>query len=289
MTWTVVARKEVAYASRSRMLQSLGAVLFGLVGLVTLVVWRVAEDPSAEALASELGVPLLLIVPIASLIAGYTAIVGERRSGRLALLLGLSPTRREVLLGTFLGRSAVVAGVVVAAFALAAAFSAVAVGSVPFADLVGLGAATVLLALAFVGIAVGISAVASTRGRAMAAAVGCYLVFTLFWEVIVTGVYYAVNRQLPGVEVEPWFFALERLSPMLAYETVSNALIEGELQSVVTVDARPPEVHATPFDEQVIGEVPFYLEPWFSAVLLLAWAVLPVLIGLHRFERGDLR
>ena len=43
-----------------------------------------------------------------------------------------------------------------------------------------------------------------------------------------------------------------------------------------------------PLEDIVVGEVPFYLSEWFSALVLLAWILLPVLVGYLRFRTADL-
>ncbi|MDZ7850465.1 MAG: ABC transporter permease subunit [Halodesulfurarchaeum sp.] len=79
-------------------------------------------DPvSAIGAASQFAA---MLVPIMALIAGYLAIAGERESGSLKILLGLPPSRGEVLAGKFLGRAAVVGIGVAAGFAISGVVTA---------------------------------------------------------------------------------------------------------------------------------------------------------------------
>jgi ABC-2 type transport system permease protein len=48
----------------------------------------------------------------------------------------------------------------------------------------------------------------------MALALGSVLGFLLVWDGIAAGVSAAVTGLLPGLHPEPWYFLLERLSPM---------------------------------------------------------------------------
>lgn len=285
--WLVVARKDVADAGRSRALVTTAGVLVALIGLLYLLEGTVDGTAPAD-IVSLLGIPLLVVVPIAALTVGYRSIVGERQSGRLKVLLGLSPGRRDVVVGTFVGRTAVVFAAIAAGFVAAVGCSLLIFRSVPIVDLFALLFVTGLFGLSFVGVAVGISASTATRGRAIALAIGLYLAVALFWDLFVTGIYALVTGELPGVTVEPWFFLLERLSPVFAYETLASAVIRGEVTHFVSISARPPEASAAPLSEQIAGAVPVYLEPWMTVPILLGWALSPLLVGLVRFRRADL-
>jgi len=66
-----------------------------------------------------------------ALIAAYLAIAGERESGSLKLLLGLPPSRGEVLVGKFLGRSGVVAIGLVLGFLVSGVVTVAIYGGLP--------------------------------------------------------------------------------------------------------------------------------------------------------------
>ena len=238
-----------------------------------------------------------VIVPLVALIAGYMSIVGERRSGSIKVLLGLPPTRSDVVFGKLVGRSSVVATAVLTGFVVAAVLSGLLIGGVPLADLVGLLVVSVLLGLAFVGIAVGVSAAVSSRGRAMSAVVSTYLLFLGFWDVLIGGVYRIVTGAfppspiVPQQPIEPWALLLQRLNPMEAYGVVATALIDSRvfpltLQFPIGINPTPnPEVSTA---DLVVGDLPFYLSDWFAAVVLLAWFAVPVVLGYLRFRGVDL-
>ncbi|MDZ7702215.1 MAG: ABC transporter permease subunit [Halobacteriales archaeon] len=188
MTWLVVARKEFADAVRARVLWGIVAVIGVLAGGLAVVTRFLPgiEPNSLTALgaASEFAA---ILVPILSLVAAYLAVAGERESGSVKVLLGLPPSRGEVLLGKFVGRSGVVAVGLALGFAVAGAATAAAYGGLPLTKFVGLTALTVALGVAFVGIAVGISAATATRSRAMSLSIAVYLVFVLLWDLLPQG------------------------------------------------------------------------------------------------------
>ncbi|WP_255150187.1 ABC transporter permease subunit [Halorarius halobius] len=274
MTWPTIARKEFDDAVRSRMLWGIVAVIAGMTSLsagFSLLIPEMEGDAvTAVGGASQFAG---LLVPIMALIAAYLAVAGERESGSLKVLLGLPPSRGEVLVGKFLGRSGVVAIGLVLGFAVSGVVTAALYGGLPLVAFVGTLALTVLLGVAFVGIAVGISATTATRARAMTAAIAAYLGLTLLWDLVPTGVHVVVTGSMPGGAVPGWFLLLEGLSPTGAYNALTQSLLLGEQ---IAVAAR-------------IGEpAPAYLHPAVFLAILLVWTVVPLLVGYSRFRSADL-
>jgi len=289
MSVSVVARKDFEDALRSRMLWSLTGLLVLLVGIGYVAVWTWGHDPAAEDMVNFLSLPLQVLVPISALIVGYMAVVGERRSGSIKLLLGLPPTRGDVVLGKLVGRSGVVAVAILAAFAAAALLSLALFGALPLAGLGGLLLATMLLGLAFVGIAVGVSAASASRGRAMAATVGTYVVFIGFWKLLTAGVYYLANDGAPSLPIEGPYLLLERLNPMQAFAVVATELSGSDVFPVLfQYGVGIPSVPASELSTAVAGDLPFYLEPWSAVAVLVAWFVAPMTVGYLRFRSADL-
>jgi ABC-2 type transport system permease protein len=217
-----------------------------------------------------------MLVPVVALVAAYLAIAGERESGSLRILLGLEPVRRTIVLGKFLGRSAVVVVGLVGGFALAGVVGLAVYGSLPLVAFLAVVGLTAALGVAFVGIAVGVSAAVATRSRAMTLGIGLYLVLAVLWDLVPQGAYLANTGSPPGGSVPAWFVLLQGLSPSGAYSALVMAAIHA------TDPAYPTATTA------VEGTVPFYVEPWTFALVLLAWTVGPLLLGTMVFERSDL-
>ncbi|WP_254762320.1 ABC transporter permease [Natrinema marinum] len=286
---TTVARKEFDDAGRSKLLWSLIGLLVGLVVIGYVAIWYSVDDVTAAEVLSFLGTPLQVILPVAALIAGYMAVVGERRSGSVKLLLGLPPNRTDVVFGKLLGRMGVVGVAVGLAFLTSLVLGALFFGSVPFVDWLGFAAVSVLFGTTFVGLAVGVSAGVSTRGKSMAIVVGLYMIFVALWELLTAGPYYLIYDEPVPVEAETWFLVLEQFNPILAYTNLASSIVEGSifpfqfrygLQSMEASGMTPAERYP--------GDAPFYLEDWFGVVVLLCWLVVPVAIGYYRFQRTDL-
>lgn len=276
MTWSVVARKEFTDAVRARVLWGIVAVI-GLLTAGIVVATRLIPGIQPDPLvglgaATEFAA---ILVPILSLVAAYLAIAGERESGSMKVLLGLPPSRWEVLVGKFLGRGAVVALGVGLGFVIAGVGTAVAYGSVPLLAFAASTLLTAALGVVFVGIAVGISAATATRARAMTGSIAIYLVFVLLWDLLPQGLYFLLHGQPPAATVPGWFLGLQALSPPGAYSGLIAASLAGP-------------GGAAGWAARVGGARPIYLEPWFLGALLVAWTLLPLLVGYRQFERADL-
>ena len=294
-TWRDIARKDFEDAVRSRMLWGFIAVfvaflLMSLPSAEQLFPEAVAVD-AAKALA---GVAMLaqLFVPGIALVAGYMSVVGERRTGSLRILLGYPFSRLDVVVGKLVGRLLVTGTALTVGFGVASVLVVALYGAPDVAAFVGFVAASVLLGLTFTGLAVGGSAAASTRGRAMALTVGSFMGMVFFWKAVVAGLYYAVTGSLPGIRAEGWYFFLQRLNPLEAYRVVAGAALDERIDAVPNIPLEdvpqnaPPEV--LDIANRVAGDVPFYLDDWFSVAVLIAWGVVPVALGYSRFERSDL-
>lgn len=295
MSWQLVARKDFADAARSRLLWGILAVFVVLVGVVGLTLNAASGETDAAGFLSFFAVlGGQLVVPVVALIAGYMSVVGERRSGSILVLFGLPHSRGDILAGKLVGRGAVVLVATAGAFAAAAVLNLAFAGDLPVVTFLATAGLTALLGLSFVGIAVGVSAAVATRGRAMAGAIGSYLLFGVLWEPVVAGVHYAVEGSLAGLQAPAWYFLLKRLSPVFAYTQAVNGLLEGTVTPLVRwpVEDVPQEAYAEPgaldLANRVAGDLPFFLGDWAAVLILAAWFVLPVLVGYRRFRNSDL-
>lgn len=106
-----VARKDAADARRSLTLLVATGTLVLATGSVLGFVWvaRDIEGARRAVAISATAYPLQFAVGLIAVFAGFGAVVGERTTGSIKVLLGLPPTRGDVVVGKFLGRSLVVA------------------------------------------------------------------------------------------------------------------------------------------------------------------------------------
>lgn len=273
MSTLAIARKEFADAIRSRALvvvATLFAALLAVLVYYQLYVIRRARLPelrTAEVVVSLISTQLTVLVPVLGTMLGYKAIVAERESGSLRLLLTLPHTRRDVVLGKFLGRSAVVVVSVLLGFAVV---------GVQFAANSGLFSVSIyalaavklsILGVVFVAIAMAFSAAMRSSMMAMWGAIGLALLFVFLWDSVLVLLKPFARPTPPNgyrgpiPELPDWYYLIKRLNPRHAFQ-----------------------------DATAFGVEPgaFYLEPWFAVVILGVWLVVPLGLAYLRFVRSDL-
>lgn len=294
MTWSQVARKDFEDAVRSKMLWGIIAVFVGFMGFVIAVAVGTTDgvDGGGDAVLGLTGTLSQLFVPLIALIAGYLSIVGERRSGSLRVLLSYPHSRRDVVLGKLVGRSAVIALTLSVGSAASLLLASLLVESPELTNVAGLLGTIVLCGIGFTGLAVGISASVNSRGKAMALAIGSLLMFLLVWDAAAAGIYAAVTGSLPGLQEEAWYFLLKRLSPLGAFGGLAENFVDGGIQPIFRMGLEEVPSDATAeqlaLSNRVEGPLPFYLTDWFAGLTLLAWGTVPAAVGYLRFVRSDL-
>jgi ABC-2 type transport system permease protein len=290
VSWRVVAGKDVRDAVRSRAALVATAVLvltFALVayGAGALARFRSAvptegagpaggapgagaagSAPTATtadlvgAVAGSPGWFLGAVVALVGLVLSNEAIAGERATGSIKILLGLPHGRGDVVAGKLVGRAAVVAAAVAVATVAAGAVVALTYDAVDLVALLGLGAATVLLGVSYVGVGVGISAVVASTSRATAAATGFFLVAVFGWDsgLVPRAVLYLVTGEILPVTSPRWYDYLALASPGKAHGALLDAAD------------------------------PLAARPLFALAVLVGWTVLPPALGYLRFRDADL-
>jgi len=294
MTLTQVARKDFEDAVRSKMVWGIIGVFVGFMGFVMVAALSATDggDTPGDAALGLTAQLSQLFVPLVALVVGYMAVVGERRSGSLRVLLTYPHSRRDIVFGKLLGRSAVIAIALGVGAALSLLVATVLVAAPDIGNTSGLVGSIILFGVAFTGIAVGISASVRTRGQAMALAIGSLLVFLLVWDAAAAGLYAVFTGSLPGLEVEGWYFLLKQLSPVGAFRAIADGFVSGQLGPLFQVGLEQIPQDATSAQRQVSnrvsGGLPFYLTSWFAGGTLIAWAVVPTVFGYVQFKRSDI-
>ncbi|NUC73655.1 ABC transporter permease [Haloterrigena sp. SYSU A558-1] len=298
MSSTLIARKDFEDAVRSKLVWAVMGVFLFLMALVAVSASTqdLSEVEPTQLIVTVTNIGGLLFIPIVSLIVGYMAIVGERQSGSLRVLFGLSHSRWDVFVGKFVSRLGVVFVATLLTVALTVGMAVAMFDSVPLGTYLGYSALTILLGLAFAAIAVGVSAVSTSRMQAMGGAIGSYVVFSLIWHPLVAGVHYLLEGSMPELEAPEWYFLLLRLNPLDAYRQVSSELAGEFIWGIIGMESIVEDIPDAAFENpdtlllsnRVSGDLPFYLSDWFAAVVLLAWIVVPLAIGYWRFDGADL-
>jgi len=283
MTWNVVARKDFADARRSLSLWALtGLFVVFMGGMAVLyrylpVFGPEAEDATAAGLLVFLAAPVTLFIAIAAIVIAARSIVAEVEIGSAKLLLSLPHTRRDVVVGKVLGRTGVLVVGLAVGFVATLALMIVLFDTVRLVDYALFGLTTVVFALAYVSLMVGISAGASSTARAMAYALGAFVLLEFLWDVVPIVILFVANGfSMPaaGTQMPEWVAFLALFPPSQAFLNALTVIVPGS----ISLDAVGiPNVEGA-----------FYLSGWFSLGLLLLWGAVPLLLGYARFRRADL-
>ncbi len=281
MNWLTIARKEFSDASRSLMLWIVSAlfILFALVVMGAYIIFQEEFTPPDAEPGTAVDVflfvlsPVGLFAPIIALLVGYKAIVGERESGSLKVLLSLPYTRLDVMIGKFIGRSMVMAVPLLLAFIILGGLILAFVGTFSVLDYVVIIILSLLFAAVFVSIAIAISSMTKSSTIAGAAMFGVYLVFLVFWDLFELALLYLIEGTVfPPDPIPHWFLFVDMLAPQGAY---SNA-VQGFLPGV--------DIYGGMFPENP----PLYLSEWAALLVLIAWFAIPFFLAYVRFRGVDL-
>ena len=278
MTWVSVARKDFTDARRSKGLWALIAVY---VGLLALLVYAASSNPHSTMtnILQVITLVGIFIIPIGALVVAYLAIAGERESGSIKFLLGLPNTRLDLVVGKFVGRSAVVILGLLLAFGIAAFEGLFMLDSIDFTVFAEFFLLFLYFGVTYVAIAVGLSSACASRSRAMVSSVGVFFIFNVLWTIPPispsSALRFVAHDQL-GIQLSPRIYEFVYLiSPSYAFQRASGLVFSGG----GVYHFRVLEHGAA---------IPFYLKKWFMLVILGAWLVVPLVLGYLSFERADL-
>jgi ABC-2 type transport system permease protein len=272
----IVARNDFLNVRRSKLLWFVCA-LYALFAGLFFYVGSTGINPNVDRQLFNMSGIAVLIIPLVAVVAAYLAIAGERESGSIRIRLGLPTSRLALVLGKFCSRALVVFIAVLLALLVAVGLS---VGLYPSPNLGAFPTFAVLIslfALAYVSIAIGISAATASRARAMGGAIGYFFVFNVLWlagQFSVAAALRFVFEDTLGLSLGQNFYNFViNLSPASAYLNSLYLVFDPENFG----PQLPP-----------LGDVPWYLTPEFSVAVLLGWLILPLVAGYGLFRRAEL-
>jgi len=270
-----VARNDFRDVRRSKLLWGVMGIYVAFTALILYAEGTASEPDLATALFNQVFLTTLLL-PLIAIAGSYLAIAGERESNTVAFLLSQPTSRAAVVTGKFLSRSLLIVGSLLVAFVVGGL-----IGVVMYPSLeLGVSGTFIVLTVVFVGAYVGpsvaISAATDTRSRAIAGAVGFYVltdVLIVFENFSLVNAVRFLLAETLGLELGQHF-----------YEFVHNLTPAGSYLNATYLIFDP----ANYLPIEPLGVIPFYLKPWFSVVILLAWTVVPLAIGYWRFRGAEL-
>jgi len=241
-----------------------------------------SDDPDFYVILwSLLGLGGALVIPLIALVAAYLSIAGERESGSIKFTLSAPVKRSSVILGKLVSRTAVVVIGLLVSFVLGTLIAQVLVPemTIEWGDYAVFIAITLLYALSYVSVAVGISAMTSSRSRAIGGSIGFFFLFNLVWNffpVSPTEMLRFLLDQL-GRDPDNYQNLLEfvfSISPTGAYLNSTKLFMPDRFLEGVGTAANAGD--------------PFYIQGWFMLVILAFWVAFPLALGYWRFQNAQL-
>lgn len=266
----IVARKEFRDGLRNRWVLAIALIL---ALLAVGIAWFGAAASGGLGFTSlattlvSLSTLAVFLIPLIALLLAYDAVVGERESGTLQLLLTYPLSRTALLLGKFLGHSLILGAATALGFGIAGTTIALFADGVDLARLAAgmavLIASSALLGWVFLAFAYLISVSVEEKARAAGLALGVWFLFVLVFDLGLLALLVSVQS---GGDWLPWLLLLNpadgfRLINMLGFDAA---------QSFTGVTA-------------IAGEAAFH-RGWL-ALVLLGWIAVPLGLAILRFRR----
>ncbi|TKX79109.1 ABC transporter permease [Halorubrum sp. SD626R] len=192
-----VAVTEYRLAVRSRWALALTGlfVVFGAM-ILTFSGSALGPDGAGRVVASLTSLAAYL-VPLAALALGYDAVVGREDEGWLAVTFSLPVRRSEVVVGTYLGRLAVLAGATVLGFGFSGVLIVREFGIGAWSAFLGFLLGAVAVGSAFLAVALLLSTVVREKTHALGAALLVWVWFVLIHDLLALGLVAAF--ELPDI------------------------------------------------------------------------------------------
>ncbi|MFA9427824.1 ABC transporter permease subunit [Natronorubrum sp. A-ect3] len=288
MTWLIIAKKDFRDAVQSRALWALVTV-FVLLSVISAYAYIEVPEMFGEPAGATFGGLIFFIVgltglfvPIAAIVVCYKSLAGERELGSIKLLLSLPTTRLNVYTGKVVGRAAVLAFGLGIGLVIGLGFGSLLLGEINVLSVLVFVLVTIAFAAIYAGIMVGLSATTGSTSRATTLALGFFVVFELFWDVVPMGVLYVTEGFSLPTEIPDWIFLVTQVSPSSAYFTSIVALLPDLADGVGADPAQAGGVEVTPAEAD-----PFYVTPEVGIIVLVLWLIVPFAVGYYRFNSAD--
>ncbi len=302
MSWQAVTKKDFQDAIRSYWLWGLSVLFIVFFGVpayffadrVGSAAQQQGQQLSTDAFLNILAEVNAFFVPVIAIVIAYAAIAGERDSGTLKLLLSLPHSRLDVVIGKVLGRGAVVALPVLVGFIVAAGIFLVTPVDFGFTNYALFALLTALLAVVYVGIAIGFSAAARSARRAMIGTVGIYVLFTLLWNRFASGLINLLSEyaDMGGESLVGLHILIKVLNPSQAYKTLTIRLVTDTATqarvSLVGGGGIQGQLNRQMYAQALGDSLPVYLTDPAVFLLMVLWLVTLPAVGYYIFNEADL-
>lgn len=259
-----LARLEYRLSMRTRWALALAALFGLLAGLVAGFGGSSPGPVRVGAVIVSLASLATYLVPLAALVYGFDAVVGAEERGWLDVVFALPVPRSLVVVGTYLGRAATLAGATAVGFGVGGVALAVRAAAVPWSLYATVLLGAVALGLAFLALGVLVSSVAAEKTHALGLALLAWVWFVFGHDLVALGL--VTRLDLPAVALS----ALVLANPVDVFRVLVLSGVDstgGGMAAVVASTAVSPPV---------------------LALAALAWIVAPVAVAARAVRRRSL-
>jgi ABC-type transport system involved in multi-copper enzyme maturation permease subunit len=271
-----IAKKEFMDNIRSKWIIAISIIFIILTIVSSYVAGGQGEFGSMEETVVSLLSISVLLIPLISIMLGFSTIAGEAEKGALYVILSYPVRRVEVLIGKFLGLGAVLAVTPFIGFGLGGIVIAATVGAEEGLAYLAFIILTIILGLMYLSAVIFISALCKTRVRAIAGGVVLFF-WAMIYGLILMSLYIASGGSYED------FFSATGLSGLPDWFWASVVFSPGDLNQMTVMRA---------FDiNQAFGfqiEAPDWLSMPFLLAVQMIWISIPLILAYFTFERRDI-
>jgi len=269
----IVAKKEIMDNIRNKWIIIL-TIIFAALTLVTSYFGSIFST-GWQDLAITIGLMMSLVqllIPIIALILGYAAIIGEIERGSMSALLSQPFTRLEILIGKFVGLGSILAITIFVGFGIAGIVIALNVPDVDFIQYLIFIAATILIGLVFLSIAIFFSTVFKKRTAAIGGAIFLWFLFNMILPIVFVGILTASTgfENLMTGEIPTWYYVMSLINPLSIYSIFTTLALDIVAQG------------------ELITVYPDFFSSELMIILLVVWIVVFQLLAYWRFSKKDI-
>jgi Cu-processing system permease protein len=193
----VIAGQAYRLSLRNRWAYALTA-LFGLMSVLLMVFGGSSLGPArVDAIVISLAQLGTYLVPLAALVFGYDSVVGAESEGWLEVLYALPVERGWVVVGTYLGRAAALAGATLIGLGLGGVVLVATAGLVRVGLFLVVLFGAVGLGLAFLSVSVLVSTLARAKTHALGGVLLVWVWFVFVHDLVALGAIAAVDLPDP--------------------------------------------------------------------------------------------
>jgi Cu-processing system permease protein len=217
-------------------------------------------------------------ITIIGLMLGYSAIIGEIERGSMSSLLSLPTSRKEIILGKFLGLATVLSLTIIIGFGFAGLIIGINVSDVDYFEYLIFIGSTILIGVVFLNIGLFVSSLFNKRSTAMGGAIFSWFFFVIIWRLVLGTllVITSVFENLENIEsfsIPDWYYAINIINPLEAYS------------QLISLNIGP--IRNMQLDITNLSLPSFYTNEIMLGILFI-WIILLILFTFLMFKRKDI-